>query len=72
MNESDNIWNKYGVYQNMNKNKKSNAKVNVGKPDKELLEKEQIVHIKAGLKQAKEKQFASDEEVKKVFDKWAK
>ena len=56
----------------MNKNKKSNAKVNVGKPDKELLEKEQIVHIKAGLKQAKEKQFASDEEVKKVFDKWAK
>ena len=53
------------------KTKDQNKTVNTH-VDKELLEKEQIVHIKAGLKQAKEKQFASDEEVKKAFDKWAK
>ena len=56
----------------MNKNKKPNVKANVEKLDMELLEKEQIAHIKKGLKQAKKKQFVSDEGVKKAFDKWMK
>ena len=51
----------------MNKNKKRNEKANEKK-----LDKEQIEHIKEGLKQMKKKQFVSDAEVKKAFDKWMK
>ena len=36
------------------------------------LQEWQIAHIKEGIKQARKKQFASDAEVSKAFDKWTK